>query len=129
MNKDLMNKELGLGLVWGGGLLAVALSVKFAQKLGYLDSDMATRLVIGANGLVIAWYGNRMPKVFVPNAFARQARRVGGWSMVLSGLAYTGLWAFAPMSIATTGGMAVIMAGIAVTLGYCLLARTRAKAI
>ena len=46
---------------------------------------------------MIAWYGNRMPKAVVPDACARQATRVGGWSMALSGLVYAGLWAQSPM--------------------------------
>ena len=51
------------------------------------------------------------------------ARRVAGWSLVLSGLVYTGLWAFAPIQTAVIGGSVAIIAGIAVTLGYCLSLR------
>ena len=44
-----------------------------------------------------------MPKAVVPSAYARQATRVAGWSMVLSGLVYAGLWAFAPIPVASGG--------------------------
>jgi hypothetical protein len=64
----------------------------------------------------------------VPGAQARQARRVAAWSLVLSGLVYAGLWAFAPIAVATWAGMAVVLAGIAVTLGYCLTLRRRTTA-
>ncbi len=98
-----MNKELIASLAWGGGIIALALGATFARQLGYIDGDTVTRVVIGANGLMVAWYGNRMPKAVVPSACARQAKRVGGWSMVLSGLVYAGLWAFAPIQVAMIG--------------------------
>ena len=62
-------------------MATVALGAIFAHKLGYIDGDTFLRVVIGINGLMIAWYGNRMPKTFVPNARARQASgsRAGLW--------------------------------------------------
>ena len=122
-----MNKEFAGNLAWGGGIVVLAIGATVARKLGYIDGDAVTRLVIGANGLMIAWNGNLMPKVFVPNAGARQARRVAGWSLVLSGLVYAALWAFAPIPVAAIGGTVAIVAGIAVTLGYCLSLRAKAK--
>lgn len=123
-----MNKELIGALAWGGGIIALALGATFARKLGYVDGDTVTRVVIGINGLMIAWYGNRMPEAFAPSAQARQVTRVGGWSMVLSGLVYAGLWAFAPIPVAVAGGCGAVIAGTAVTLGYCLSLRAKAKA-
>lgn len=119
MNKEQRTEVIG-SLAWGLGILILALCASYARRQGHLDGDTVTRLVIGANGLMIAWWGNRMPKAFVPTACARQVRRVGGWSMVLSGLLYTALFALAPMQVAVWGGVAAILAGFAVTLGYCL---------
>ena len=51
------------------------------------------RVVIGINGLMIAYFGNRAPKTVAPSSHARQVTRVSGWSSVLSGLVYAGLWA------------------------------------
>jgi len=123
-----MNKELSAGLAWAGGTIVLALGATFARKLGYIDGDTLLRVVIGINGLWMAWYGNRMPKTLVPSTGARQARRVASWALVLSGLVYAGLWAFAPIPVATIGGSGAVVAGIAVTLGYCLSLRTKAKA-
>ena len=123
-----MNKDLIGSFAWGFGIVVLALGATLARKLGYIDGDTVTRLVIGANGLMIAWFGNRMPKTFVPDAWARQARRVAAWSLVLSGLVYAGLWAFAPIPVAVAGGSGAVLAGIAVTLGYCLSLRSKAKA-
>jgi len=124
----MMNKDLIPGLVWGGGAIALALGATFARKLGVVDGDTVVRLVIGFNGLMIAWFGNRMPKNFVPSARARQVARVGGWSMVLSGLVYTGFWILAPIQTAVIGGSAAILLGLAVTIGYCLSLRGRTTA-
>jgi len=126
MNAD-SKQELVGSLAWGLGILVLALACTWARKQGYLDGDMVTRLVIGANGLMIAWWGNRMPKAFVPSACARQARRVAGWSLVLSGLIYAGLFLFAPLKVAYWGGCTAVLAGIAVTFGYCFALRGRAK--
>jgi hypothetical protein len=118
-----MNKDLTTGLAWAGGIVAVALCAASARKLGYIDGDTAMR-VTAINGLMIAWYGNRMPKAFVPRACVRQAMRVGGWSMVLSGLVYAVAWVFAPIQTALTVGCGVVIAGMTVTIGYCLSLRT-----
>ncbi len=124
-----MKKELIGNLAWAGVILVVTLGAVVARKLGYMEGDTVTRLVIGLNGLMIAWQGNRMPKTFVPGAQARKARRVAGWSLALSGLVYAGLFAFAPIRVAALGGAGAVVAGIVVTLGYCLSLRDRAKAV
>ena len=123
-----MKKQLIADLSWGVGIVVLALGATYARKLGYIEAETVTRLVLGATGLMITWFGNRMPKTFVPSARARQAQRVGGWSMALSGLAYAGLWAFAPFDVALIGGCGAILVGIAVTVGYCLSVRDRANA-
>ena len=123
-----MNKDLIKSLMVAGGLIAVALAATSARSMGLIDGDAVTRLVMGATGLMLVWYGNRMPKTFVPSAKARQVQRVGGWSMVLSGLIYAGLWAFAPLDLAFTAGCAVVVAGLVVTIGYCLSLRRKAVA-
>lgn len=123
-----MNKDLIGSLAWGGGLIALALGASFARQQGYIDGDTVNRIVMGATGLMIAWFGNRMPKAVAPSADARKVTRVGGWSLALSGLVYAGLWAFAPFDVALLFGCGAIIIGMAVTLGYCLSLRSRAKA-
>lgn len=123
-----MNKDLAGSLMWGGGIVVLALAATFARGQGYIDADTTTRIVLCATGLMVAWFGNRMPKTIAPGARARQAQRVGGWSMALSGLVYAGLWAFAPFDVALFGGCGAIILGIAVTFLYCLSLRNRARA-
>src|SRR5262245_60148157 len=111
-----MNKEIIADLTWGGGIVAVALGATLARKLGYVEADTVTRIVIGLNGLMMAWNGNRIPKTFTSNAQARRAKRVAGWSLVLSGLVYAALFAFAPIQVAIWGGSGAVLAGFAVTI-------------
>jgi hypothetical protein len=126
-----MKDELIGNLAWAVGFIVLTLGAIFARKLGYIDVDTLIRVTIGVFGLWMVWSGNRMPKTLVPiqNAGARQARRVASWSLVLSGLVYAGLWAFAPIPVAIWGGSAAVLAGLAVTLGYCLSLRDKAKAL
>jgi hypothetical protein len=123
-----MMKEFRVGLAWGAGILLVALGAKFAFNHGYIDKDMMLRIVIGINGLMIVYYGNLVPKKVAPNVDVRQVMRVSGWSQVLGGLFYTGLWAFAPIPLALTLGTAAVAASLIVTLGYCFWLRAQGRA-
>jgi hypothetical protein len=123
-----MNKEQIEGCAWGGSVVALAIGAALAHKLGYIEADTVQRVIFGSIGLMVAGFGNRIPKAFVASAKARRAQRVAGWSMVLSGLSYAGLWVFASFTVATWGGFAAILAGIAVTMGYCLSVQSKAKA-
>jgi len=121
-----MNKDILAGLVCGGAILGLSLAAKVAHAHGYIDGDMTLR-AIAMNGLLIAYFGNSIPKKAAPNAAARQAMRVSGWSMVLSGLIYAGLWAFAPIPVAVTLGTGAVFAGVIFTLGYCIRLNGRAR--
>jgi hypothetical protein len=122
-----MKKEMMIALAWSAAILALALGASFARTQGYIDGDTTSR-VIAMNGLMIAYYGNRAPKAVAPSACAAQVTRVAGWAMVLSGLVYAGLWAFAPIPVASTVGTGSVAVGMAVTLGYCVWLRAEAKA-
>lgn len=121
-----MNREVITSLAWGIGIVVLALCATFARSRGYIEGEMVDRIVMGAVGLMVAWFGNQMPKRFVPSARARQAQRVAGWSMALSGLVYAGFWIAAPKDVAVIGGSAAVLAGIAITAAYCLSLRNKA---
>lgn len=123
-----MRKELIESVAWAGGIIALSLAATFALKQGYIDGDAASRITLCATGLMVAWYGNRLPKTLAPSVYVQRVNRVAGWSMALSGLIYAGLWALAPFSVALVGGCGAILVGIAVTVCYCMSLRARAKA-
>ncbi len=114
-----MNKDILAGLICGGAMLALTLAAKFAHARGYIDADVTLR-ILALNGLLIAYLGNGIPKKAAPHAVARKAMRVSGWSMVLSGLVYAVLWAFAPIPAAIVFGTGAVFAGVLLTLGYCV---------
>ncbi|MBN8260872.1 MAG: hypothetical protein J0L59_00935 [Xanthomonadales bacterium] len=122
-----MNREVRSSLAWGIGIVALALAATFARKQGLVDAAMVDRIVMGSIGLMVAWFGNQMPKRFVPSARARQAARVAGWSMALSGLVYAGFWIAAPKDVAVIGGSLAVLLGITVTALYCLSLRNKAR--
>lgn len=124
-----MNKDLIGSLTWAGTIIALALTASLARSQGHIDQETTMRIIIGATGLMIAWFGNRMPKQFAPSDRARKVQRVGGWSLALSGLAYAGLWAFAPYQVALWAGCGAVAAGMAVTIGYCLSLRNHAAVV
>lgn len=121
-----MNRDLTNSLAWGGGILALALICSLARTLGYLDQETTLRIVLGTTGLMIAAFGNRIPKKFATGARTRKAQRVTAWSMVLSGLVYAGAFVLAPtMSTAMIVGCGAIVLGLAVAVVYCLSAQDR----
>lgn len=121
-----MNKELVGSLAWGIGILILAILASLARARGLIDQETTTRIVLGATGLMVVAFGNRIPKTFVPSETARKAKRVAGWSMVLSGLIYAAAFIFAPMQAAIWLGCGAVATGIAVTFIYCARQRDRA---
>ncbi|PKR87959.1 ammonium transporter [Pleomorphomonas diazotrophica] len=104
-------------------MILLALGASFARQQGHIDQDTTLRLVIGVNGLMIAYFGNRAPKAVAPSACAQRMNRFAGWSMVLSGLTYAGLWAFAEIDTAIALGTAAVAAGVIATLAYAFKLR------
>lgn len=121
-----MKKDILVGVAWAAAMLVLAMAAVFARKQGYIDSEAVQR-IIAMNGLMIAYYGNLIPKKVAPSAAARQAMRVSGWSLVLSGLIYAGLWAFAPIPMAIVLGTGALVVGVILSMGYCLSLRSRAR--
>lgn len=121
-----MKTGILVDFAWGIGIVLVALAAKFANAQGYIDSDTMLR-VVAMNGLMIAWYGNRMPKTVAPSIHARQVTRFAGWVFVISGLVYAGFWAFAPIQQAMIFGTGAVAAGVILTLGYCFGLRTQSR--
>ncbi len=123
-----MKKDILSSLGWAIGIIVVALAASYARTIGMMDQESVERVVLGVTGLMVAAFGNRLPKTFAPSETARKVNRVGGWSLAISGLIYAVLWAFAPFQVALVGGCAAIVIGIAITFVYCLRMRARTEA-
>jgi hypothetical protein len=121
----MLTKSIAGGLAIAAFILAAAKSLQYAQTGELIDPETARRTMQVIIGLVLAFYGNYMPKRIWPSRSAacaitrsQTALRVGGWSMTLAGLTYAGLWAFAPLGFADIASMVVVLTACVVTLGY-----------
>ena len=113
----MMKIDIRIALMWAASMLVLALGAKFAHDLGYIGQETVQR-VVAMNGLWMVYYGNRIPKKVTSNACIKKLQRISGWSSVLSGFVYAGVWIFAPIPVAVTVGTAAVAAGVIVTLGY-----------
>lgn len=106
-------------------MLGTATALNYAHTIDLIGPDAARRTMQVMIGLMLAAYANLMPKDIgrwrasaLAMARAQSALRVGGWSLTLAGLAYAGLWALAPLTIANVAAMVVVAAAMLITLGY-----------
>jgi hypothetical protein len=124
-------KELTRSLVVAGLLIATALAAVAARRLGYVtDPQLGARFVGIFSGLVLAAYGNVIPRRLVryepgsPRPARRQAAmRFAGWAFVLAGLASALVWAFAPSTSMALWSMVPIAAALALVVLRCLRSR------
>lgn len=120
-----MTKRLGWAIALAGFILGSAFALRYAEAAGMIGADGARRAMQVLIGLMLAGYANLMPKQLgrprgTPRAeaAAQAVLRVGGWSLTLAGVAYAGLWAFAPLNVADIAGMAVVAAATLLAVGY-----------
>lgn len=115
-------------LVIAAAFLAITAGLGYARTQGVLSDEFVKRTVQVMIGLGLAIYSNFTPKqIGAPGsphaeAWKQHILRVTGWSMVFAGLAYAGLWAFAPMKIANTASVAVVLAAMAISIGTAIRA-------
>jgi hypothetical protein len=106
-------------------IMGTAAALSYAQGLDLVGPDAAKRTMQVMIGLILAAYSNLMPKNVgrwrasaLAAARAQSVLRVGGWSLTLAGLAYAGLWAFAPIAFADIAAMVVVASAMVITMGY-----------
>ena len=117
--------RISAALALGGFILIAAATLKYAQAENAISPEITKRSMQVLFGLMLAAYANVMPKDIgswqaSSRAAARSqsALRVGGWSLTLAGLAYAGLWAFAPLAVADVAAMAIVASALLITMGY-----------
>lgn len=121
-----VGKTIRTALVIAAAQVGGALLLTSARSQGMIDEETVTRGVMMLIGLSLAVYGNAMPKTLdgppsqsLRDVAARQAiLRVGGWAMVMGGLAFAILWALAPRDVALIGSMTAVGSATIVTVGY-----------
>lgn len=128
-----MTRRLGWAIALAAFILGSAVALRYAESVGALAADDVRRAIQVLIGLMLAGYANLMPKQgrgggsLSAQARAQTALRVGGWSLTLAGVAYAGLWTFAPLDIADTAGLFVVAAATLLTAGYAVWAFTACR--
>jgi hypothetical protein len=109
----------------GGFILIAAATLKYAQAENAISPEVTRRSMQVLFGLMLAAYANVIPKDIgnwqaSTRAVARSQSvlRVGGWSLTLAGLAYAGLWAFAPLAVADVAAMPIVASALLITMGF-----------
>lgn len=122
-----MTKRLGWAIALAAFILGSAFTLRYVEAEGMIGADGARRAMQVLIGLMLAGYANLMPKQLgrprgTPRAeaAAQAVLRVGGWALALAGIAYAGLWAFAPLDVADVAGMAVVAAATLLAVGYAV---------
>lgn len=123
MKANSITHSLGLAIA----MIALSLALVWAAKAGAVDGDLPTRISMVIAGLVIAFYGNAIPKMVLRSAQARAARRLAGWAFVLSGFVCAALWAMAPLDVAMPVSIAMIASTLVLVFGVCILTRLNAR--
>jgi hypothetical protein len=120
--------DLIQGIVVATLLIALALALVYARAKGLLDrgdGSPAVRIFGVATGLVLAYYGNVIPKRSacvdpVSDSAARRQRllRFSGWVFTLAGLFYAAIWALAPLGDASWAMLPIAAALVVVAIRY-----------
>lgn len=119
-------KSIRSALLLAGGILVGTALLPIANKAGWIDRDTTVRGVMVLIGLMLVIVGNAMPKKHegpppqsVGEIAVRQSiTRVGGWALLLGGLAWTILWAFAPRDLAQVGSIVAVGTASVVMVAY-----------
>jgi hypothetical protein len=124
----MMTQRITGGLTIAFGLLSVAAGLAYARRVGAVSPDLAMRGTMAAIGLMVAFYGNSIPKVIKGTSqCVRAMQRFAGWAFVLAGLAYAGIWSLAPIEMAAEGASAAVAAAMAAVIGYGLWMYSRLR--
>lgn len=120
-------KSIRSALLIAGSMLVCTAALTIAHKVfGWIDQETTTRGVMALIGLMLISTGNAMPKQHdgpppksVGEITTRQSiTRVGGWAMMLGGLAWVVLWLFTPRDIATVGSVTAVGTATLVMIVY-----------
>ena len=117
-------------------LLILSLGMKVAQAaqlIGPDDGKLGLKLFGIGGGLVLAFFGNRIPKMlerYDPgmNIARRQAfQRLAGWIFVLAGVASALSWLVLPVDQAKTWATLIVAGGTALVLVRLVQCRLRGR--
>ena len=126
---DASDRGIADGVLFAGLMLAISLGARLVAT-GGVDRDFSQRAVMVMLGLFLAFTGNGIPKTLTPLSAARcdaaraqACRRFAGWTWVLTGLAFAGVWIALPVDLATPASMALVVSAVSATLAQIVRVR------
>ena len=128
--------SIRMAVAAGAAIIALFLGLRVAQALQWLGPDegkLSIRLFGMTSGLVLAFFGNRIPKMlerFDPtiDAARRQAfQRMAGWVFVLTGLAAAAIWLVLPVDHAKLWATLAVAAGTLLVVAQVVRCHFRGK--
>jgi hypothetical protein len=118
---DAQRGFLVLSVLFAGVMLAIALGMALAKRVGFESDEMGHRIFGVICGVFLVVMGNTIPKVLGPlagktcsPARLQSLQRFAGWTFVGAGLGYLAAWIFLPISLAEP--MATAFCAVAVIL-------------
>lgn len=117
-------KTIRASLVIAGAQVSGALLLTLARQQGLLDAESVMRGAMVLIGLGVAAAGNMIPKsrdgVQLPTialaALRQRVLRVAGWALMLGGLMFAALSAFAPRDVAPVAAMVALGGAMSVMM-------------
>ena len=113
---------IGRSLVVAALILGATAVLGLASP-GYIDPELADRLLGVMLGLVVVFYANAAPKVLTPLArmhcspeAEQSLRRFAAWAIVLGGLGFAAAWGFAPIESARFLAIGVLGSALLVVM-------------
>jgi hypothetical protein len=109
-------------LIFAVLMLITAFGLKYAAAHHLVSGDMPMRGVQVLTGLMLAYYGNVIPKTLPrfregENARIQSLRRTVGWLSTLSGLGYAAVWAAVPLASAAVWSVIIVGATTLLMIG------------
>jgi hypothetical protein len=117
-------RPISFALIVAGFMLAAAPALRYLSAHDLIGANVRIRTFQVLIGLVLAVYGNFLPKdasrAAAEGCVSRYQAllRLAGWSFTLAGIAYAALWAVAPFSVADRLAMPIVAAATLGTAGY-----------
>ena len=108
-------------------IIAAALILKDLTSIGYIEDEGSKRLMRISLGILLVVIGNMIPKSAEPLSGGccepsreQSLRRFTGWTFVFAGLGFSTVWLFAPIEVASTVSIYIIIASFLLVIVPCV---------
>jgi hypothetical protein len=104
-------------------MIAASAALVAAKSYGLIGGEVPLRGTMVLIGLVMVFQSNLAAKY--ETKYSARVQRFAGWAGVVSGLAYTVIWAFAPLKIAAFASMAPVLIAFGLVYFFCVTTRRK----